>query len=348
MKPIKVIELITSLDVGGAEKVVLDLSKYINSDKFEIIIVSMIKNNEAITTYGNTENKIYYLNFNNNPFRSLYIFYKLLKSIKPDIIHAHLFHPLLLSTLFSKFFNYKLIFTSHVTILPFFRSFFIKLTSKFRNTDILFNLKQHNKINCNNTLLIHNGVDVDIDIDNSFNVNGIFKFIFVGRISEQKDPLGLIRSFYIANIPNSILEIIGDGPLLNDAIKLVKDYNIENKVKFLGLRKDVRGLLKDANVFLLHSKYEGLPLAVLEAGAEGLPVLATDVGVLKVLLNNQKGYISNIYDFPKTMNHIYQNYKKSIEYGKNLKSYISTHYSTKLFITKHEELYYNIIKIKNN
>ena len=86
MKPIKVIELITSLDVGGAEKVVLDLSKYINSDKFEIIIVSMIKNNEAITTYGNTENKIYYLNFNNKPFRSFYNFYKLLKSIKPDII----------------------------------------------------------------------------------------------------------------------------------------------------------------------------------------------------------------------------------------------------------------------
>lgn len=112
------------------------------------------------------------------------------------------------------------------------------------------------------------------------------KIVMVGRLSRQKRPDIAIRALSILRQthPGACLDIVGGGPLLGQTEALVADLGLEVSVRLLGDRSDVPDLLARATCFLLTSDYEGCPLAVLEAMATGLPVVATDVGGLQELV----------------------------------------------------------------
>src|SRR5208282_1690726 len=74
------------------------------------------------------------------------------------------------------------------------------------------------------------------------------------------------------------LQFVGDGPLLDAAMRLSTEVGMDRRVEFLGLRGDVEKLLSEAQVFVLASNYEGFPISIVEAMRAGLPVVASDVG----------------------------------------------------------------------
>jgi glycosyltransferase involved in cell wall biosynthesis len=102
----------------------------------------------------------------------------------------------------------------------------------------------------------------------------------LGRLTEQKDYQTLIRAAAEALKENEALEfmVAGEGELRSALIKECRDLGIENRFHFLGFRNDKEKLLKLMNVFVLSSLDEGLPIAMLEAMAAGLPVVTTPVG----------------------------------------------------------------------
>ena len=104
--------------------------------------------------------------------------------------------------------------------------------------------------------------------------------IATGRLTDQKNPEGLLRAFarLAAEVPQARLWLVGDGPLRGAVEALRRDLGLEAQVSLLGERDDVGALLAAADVFVLPSVWEGLPLGLLEAMAQGLPVVATDVG----------------------------------------------------------------------
>ena len=112
-----------------------------------------------------------------------------------------------------------------------------------------------------------------------------FLIIHVGRISAVKNHERLIDIFYNfqKNCRDTSLLLVGDGDenLKAKIQKKVVDYGIVDKVKFAGLRNDVPKLLNAADCMVFPSLYEGLPGAVLEACATGIPVVATDIPVIK-------------------------------------------------------------------
>jgi glycosyltransferase involved in cell wall biosynthesis len=110
----------------------------------------------------------------------------------------------------------------------------------------------------------------------------------VGRLEEQKDPLGLIRAFHLGLGSDSRchLLIAGAGSYEARARALAAELSLSNRVHFLGLQKDVAGLLGACDAFALASRWEGSPLAVMEAMAAGLPVAATAVGGVPELLQD--------------------------------------------------------------
>src|SRR5207248_3814804 len=85
----------------------------------------------------------------------------------------------------------------------------------------------------------------------------------------------------VAQEPHARLVLVGDGPERAGVEAQVRELNLGEKVRFLGTRKDVAQLLHGADLFLLTSVSEGIPLTVIEAMAAGLPVVATDVGGLR-------------------------------------------------------------------
>ena len=100
----------------------------------------------------------------------------------------------------------------------------------------------------------------------------------VGRFLPVKNHTFILRVFreIVRKRPDAVLLLIGEGPLLQETQKLAQELDILENVRFLGVRKDINRLLNTMDAFLFPSLYEGLPIAAVEAQANGLPVLCSD------------------------------------------------------------------------
>lgn len=114
--------------------------------------------------------------------------------------------------------------------------------------------------------------------------------VSVGRLSPEKNHSLLLRAFssYSASAHQCHLIVVGDGPLRGDLEAEAKSLGLVGKVRFLGLRTDVPDILAAADMFVLSSDWEGNPLSVMEAMAAGKPVIATAVGGVPELIEDDE------------------------------------------------------------
>jgi glycosyltransferase involved in cell wall biosynthesis len=131
------------------------------------------------------------------------------------------------------------------------------------------------------TVMIHNAVDVGATPQAKPN-EGEVLVVSVGRLKYPKDTRTLLEA--AARIPGEWrLEVVGDGPERAALEQLATDV----RIRLVGERDDVPALLARSSVFVLSSRSEGLPLSVIEAMAAGLPVVASDVGGLRELVEHE-------------------------------------------------------------
>jgi glycosyltransferase involved in cell wall biosynthesis len=112
--------------------------------------------------------------------------------------------------------------------------------------------------------------------------------VSVARLEEQKNPLGLIDAFARASGGNGRWRLLmaGDGSLREAARERARERGVGGRVHWLGVRSDIPELLAAGDVFALASHWEGYPMAVMEAMAAGLPVVATAVGGVPELVED--------------------------------------------------------------
>lgn len=142
--------------------------------------------------------------------------------------------------------------------------------------------------------------------------------IYVGRLDEQKNPELLINAFSLSQKThkNTALVMIGDGVLSGKLKKMSNHLKIKDRIFFMGMLSQVEVVdaLRFSDVFALSSNYEGMSIAVLEALACGLPVVATDVGEnSRVISNDINGYIvqiGNMTQFSEALNKALLNSKR--------------------------------------
>ena len=101
---------------------------------------------------------------------------------------------------------------------------------------------------------------------------------FVGRLSEQKNPLFAVRAFacFHRNHPDSQMWIVGEGILFDAVCTLISEEELNDSVKLFGYRDDIPELMSGMDVLLFPSAFEGLSIAFVEAQASGLPIAASD------------------------------------------------------------------------
>lgn len=216
----------------------------------------------------------------------------------------------------------------------------------------LFGNKEYDK---GNVYLLNNAIDLDkfkydekirkekrkeLNIKDDTLVIG-----HVGRFVEQKNHRFLIDIFNEVHKQNenSILLLVGQGPLMEEMEEKVKTLGIEDSVKFLGQRNDVNELYNAMDLFLFPSLYEGLGMVVVEAQVSGLPcVVSTKIPeIAKVtkkivfinLENNIKTWTEIIF------NHLKNTTRKGIHFTDELKKY-----DIKLEACKLEKNYLNKVK----
>lgn len=124
---------------------------------------------------------------------------------------------------------------------------------------------------------------------------------FVGRLDHSKDPLLLMRSCAIAveRGANIHIIVVGDGTLRSEVESIARLGTLSGRVLFLGAKApaEIADILRIARLFALTSQYEGLPIAMLEALATGVPAVATDVGDIgRVIRSGHNGVICKSRD----------------------------------------------------
>lgn len=118
--------------------------------------------------------------------------------------------------------------------------------------------------------------------------------ITVGRQTSQKGHAILLEAIpmVLESHPQAVFALVGDGPLHSSLKKQAQELDIEKSVRFLGMRADIYALLHAADIFVLPSLSEGLPMALLEALGMGLPVIASELeGIASVVENERHGLL---------------------------------------------------------
>lgn len=116
--------------------------------------------------------------------------------------------------------------------------------------------------------------------------------VMVARFEPQKDQATLLRALGGLRDQAWELDLIGEGPLMPEMKALAASLGLAERVRFLGQRTDVHHLLAQAQISLLVTNWEGLPLSILEAMRAGLPVIASDVGgVAEMIEDGGTGYL---------------------------------------------------------
>lgn len=175
--------------------------------------------------------------------------------------------------------------------------------------------------------------------------------LFAGVLEERKNIGLLIRAFrYVQErYPDSILLIVGDGPLRSSLEKLVEELKIKSKVWFLGevSREQLPESYNLADVFALPSLSEGSPTVVREALACGIPVVSTDVGDVKEIITDPLlGTVVNTYTdervFAEALIETIENIDKNNEEIKKRCRDIARKYSFENVVEKYVEIYHKL------
>lgn len=348
MKKINILQLVTGLGMGGAEKVVLDLAKYTSKDELNIFVVAMSKRDELLQEFLDNNINTTLLRKSNSIKDIVSIIKSINKFIKEkniQIIHAHMTHSIIVASIL-KILNpsLEIVYTSHnLNIGSKIRELIVWSLKLFRDVDIVFSKDILKYFYKQNYRVIPNGIKVD-KYNLGLEKNQKFTFIAIGRLETVKNHKFLVEmANELKDKYDFEIQIVGNGYLRAELVELIQKYALEERVKLLGLRNDIPELLSQAHCLLMPSLWEGLPIVILEAGASSLPVISTPVGSIPSLLNRENAYLLELDGFKNKMIEVLDDYEDAKLKGKKLFEDIKLKYSIEAVIDEHEKIYKELV-----
>lgn len=299
----KVIQVIPAFRLAGAEVMCENLCVALKNAGVDVIAVSLYSENTAITDRLDKKGvRIEYLDKKPGFDASVIIkLVHLFKKEKPDVVHTHIYaskyalpaaaiagvkkkihtvHSMAQKEQGSTGRKINSFMYEHCNVTP------VALSNEVRRS-----IQQVYGLPEKRIPAIYNGIDLSkCAPKETYNISESYTFLHIGRFMEVKNHETLIRAFakIAAAHENVKLQLIGDGELRPQMEELVKSLKIKNKVDFLGLQANVYPFLHDADTFCLPSKYEGIPMTLIEAMGTGLPIISSAVGGIPDMLTDEQ------------------------------------------------------------
>jgi len=361
MKIIFVLQSITR--IGGTEKATLDQANYLaeNTD-YEIIIFSIYKNVSPLFSVNrelSSKIKVFYffdniclLKFDDLLYRILELILRkkinnAIQSLNPDYIiytSIKLFIKSNIKSILMVHFSYNHFLTGRLT-----RNFFYKYYEFFHKIIFLSNedlIEYEKYFKKNNGVYIPNFCQLQPKIRTNYK-NKIISF--VGRLdNHQKQVDQLIEIIYEINKRNVLdgwkINLYGSGPDYKQILESIKRYNLEDIIILKGLESDLEKIYSTTDLIVLTSKFEGLPLCLIEASLSGIPIISYKCapGISMIVKDNINGFIieqNNREAFANAIIYFIENHKELHNFGTRGLIYSKQFFSSENILQKWLKLF---------
>ena len=367
----KVLVIHSTEKISGGEKVSLEIIQGLKNQYEFVLFVPQKPDKDLRNSYFKNLNVI--CPPDKGLFSRIRILRKILIRKNFEIIHAHGTRAAFLARLaiIGLKNRPKIVYTLHGFHLirrPFlFRWFFLSLEKILnRWTDILVcvseadkNLVLKYKTNTSEKIkIIKNKIDIEKfqatkeleeKTKKELGLEDNFVLCTIGRLHLQKDFSTVLRALNLIEFKmrNPKLLIVGDGPLRDSLERETKGLGIEKYVNFLGFREDIPILINLSDIIILSTKWEGLPLTPLEAGASRKPIIASNIeGVKETIIDDKTGFLFNpgsAEDLAEKILTLYNQEELRKKTGENAFRFVSENFSKERMIQEYENLYKEIL-----
>jgi glycosyltransferase involved in cell wall biosynthesis len=376
IRRIRIMRIIARMNVGGPALQICGIATHLNKEQFDQLLITGYCDENEIDLLEEHGVQIPVLRIsglgrNVGLFSDLRAFLgitRAMRSFKPHIIHTHTAKAGVLGRLASMltFSHHKRVHTFHGHLLHgYFSKFVTRLVilveSFFANhTDILISV---GRIVRDNLLNAHIGekskfriVPPGLELQPSITQaearmklglkEDAFYIAWIGRLVAIKDPLRLITIADISKKSNLPIRfcVAGDGPIFKE----LSEATLENglPIDILGWQPKIESVLVASDVVILTSVYEGTPVSLIQAQMAGKPVIATDVGSVSEVIQNQvSGYVGQFSDnqFAMLIEKLFRNKVLRDEMGRNGQEFALRNFSVERLTNDHEEIYRNLV-----
>jgi len=371
MNKTNILQIIATLDIGGAERQLIELVKRLDKNKYNVTVCCITRGGpleEDLKKLG-IEYHILYKRFKFD-FTVIFKLTRLIRQKKIDLVHTWNFTANAWGRVSAWIAGVPIIIASeHGTFSPVLKhqilvdKLLLKCTDKI--ITVSDNLKEsvermeeipHEKI-----IAIHNGIDInefstsinntnlknELKIDSECTVVGI-----VARLDPLKDHESFLRAagHIVKELSEVRFLIVGDGELRGKLESLAGEIGLGEKVIFTGFRRDINNILPFIDVFVLCSGSEALGVAILEAMACSKPVVATNVGgIPEVVKDEETGILvppGNPQVLAKVIVNLLKDREKARRMGLAGRRRVEQYFDIKLNVKKAEEIYDKLIEEK--
>lgn len=297
----KVLQIIPYFCFGGAEIMCENLTYALQELGHEVVAVSLGSERTVLSYRMESEGvRIEYLN--KKPGLDLAMIPRLVKLFrreKPDVVHSHLSVIKYVGLAARLAGVRKYVHTVHSVAYEEAEGPLQKITNKFyfrRNWALPVALSPEIRqtvvdlygLEADKVPTIYNGVDLSRCIPReTYELGETVNILHVGRFDTPKNHPGLLRAFrnLLEEFPQCRLHLVGDGDTRAEMEAFARELGIAHAVLFHGMQSNVYPYLHDADIFVLPSLYEGIPMTIIEAMGTGLPIAASRVGGIPGLLS---------------------------------------------------------------
>jgi glycosyltransferase involved in cell wall biosynthesis len=352
----KVLLFVNDFGIGGAQRMVVDQVNEFYSRGYDVKVLTIIPESEkTLSKELQIPKKDWeFIHFKSvSDFRAWFKIYKFIKSFRPDLLLCNLFLPNLIGRILAKILRINKVIVFELNIYDKIKSkkaYYIDKLLQFlpgkivcssqgvkdslirngildKKITVIYNSFDTKKFNLDKDFVLKTSLGIDKDK---------FVYLFVGRWVEQKAVDVLLKAFAQVN-NNSVLLLLGRGVLEASLKEMAVNLQINHKVNFIGVRNDLPQMQSISDCFVLPSRHEGLPIALLEAMAASKPTIISNFeGYESVVTSGVESLvvpIDDVDELAKAMNRIYNDKELRERLGKN--AYLKVQeYSVEKYVDK--------------
>ena len=362
-RPIKVLSFLTTSGYGGTEMQVLYALRHLDPALFEME-TWILRDPGPLAQLFLQGGRVKHFGYRGNLLRVAASVARALCEQHFDILHLYGLKVNLIGRLLGAALGYRNVVCGQRNIDSHRRALHVwldRLTSPLVNMyvsnsyagrDILL---EREKIPASKIQVVHNGIDLtrfrckwyDPNVSDSSHTTTIL--ICVASLTRKKDHVTLVEAALRLKQRGYSFQLwlVGDGPERANIVAEIETRDLANYVHMLGVRDDVPDLLMRSDIFVLSSLWEGLPNAVMEAMAVGLPVVSTDVGgVQELIVHGDTGLLVSPGEpvaLAQTLETLMVDRQRAKQIGLNANRYIQSHFDISARVAQLGHIYMELV-----